>query len=297
VHRSKVVIIGAGPAGIAAAIQLKRYGIKPAVLEQDEIGGLLKNANLVENYPGFPQGISGPDLVELFKEQLENAAIPVSFERVVEIEFTDNVFISRTEQEIYTSNIAVIATGTKPKSVPDISIPGEIKDRIFYEVYPLLGVENKKIAIIGAGDAAFDYALNLSWRNKVTILNKSKQTKCIPVLQERCAKSENVAYLSEVHVNSMARNNSQVVLDCTRLYSQEQMKITADYVIFATGRIPCLDFLGEKLRKILPSLTEEKKFFMIGDVRNGNCRQIAISVGDGLKAAMDIHTEVRRDNK
>jgi thioredoxin reductase (NADPH) len=290
-----VVIIGAGPAGIATAIQLKRYGIEPVVLEQDEFGGLLKNANLVENYPGFPQWISGPDLVALFKEQLNNIGVPVSYERAVEIEFADEVFITKTNKKTYTSNITVIATGTKPKVDPDILIPDEIKDRMFYEVYPIMGVENKKIAIIGAGDAAFDYALNLSQKNKITILNRNKTTKCIPILRERCARKRNVEYLPEVRINAITKKNSQIVLGCTRLNNGEQMSISTDYLIFAIGRIPCLDFLGEGLKRTLSILTGEKRLFLIGDVRNGICRQTAISVGDGIKAAMDISREFRRE--
>lgn len=296
-HRTDVVIIGAGPAGIATAIQLKRYGIEPVVLEQDEIGGLLKNAHLVENYPGFPQGISGQDLVGLFKKQLDNAGVPVSYERVVEIEFADGVFITKTNQKTYTSNITVIATGTKPKVDPDISIPEEVKDRMFNEVYPLLGVENKKIAIIGAGDAAFDYALSLSQKNKVAILSRNKHTKCIPVLWERCVQNRKIEFLPEVSVNAVMMNNSLVVLDCTRLNSGEQMGISIDYLIFAIGRIPYLDFLGEELKRGLSILTEEQRLFLIGDVKNGTCRQTAISVGDGVKAAMDISTKFQKENR
>jgi thioredoxin reductase (NADPH) len=297
VHRTNVVIIGAGPAGIATAIQLKRYGIELVVLEQDKIGGLLRNANLVENYPGFPQGISGADLVKLFKEQLDNAGVSVNFESVKDIEFTDNVFITKTDQKIYTSNIAVIATGTKPKGVLDISIPDEIKDRIFYEVQPILGVENKKIAIIGAGDAAFDFAFSLSQKNRVTILNRSKETKCIPVLWERCTKNENVEYLPEVRLNAITKSDSRVVLDCTSLDNEEKIRINADYLVFATGRVPCLHFLSEELMQALSILTEERKLYLIGDVKNGTCRQVAISIGDGIKAAMDISTEIRRNDK
>ena len=192
IHNSEVVIIGAGPAGIATAIQLRRYNIEPVLLERKKIGGLLGNANLVENYPGFPGGISGLELVELFKKQLKNTGVKVDFENVMELEYEDGAFFTRTNKRAIKSNIIVIATGTKPRKNSGFSISDEIKDRVFYEIYPILGIKNKKIAVIGAGDAAFDYALNLCRENEVTILNRSEQTKCIPVLRERCKKSENI---------------------------------------------------------------------------------------------------------
>jgi len=82
-----VAIIGAGPVGIAAAIQLKRYDIEFMIFEKGKIGGLLRNANLVENYLGFPRGIRGRELVELFKEQLKNAGVKVQFEMVRELDY------------------------------------------------------------------------------------------------------------------------------------------------------------------------------------------------------------------
>lgn len=291
-----VVIIGAGPAGIATAIQLKRYNIDPILLEQEEIGGLLRNANLVENYPGFPGGIGGLDLVELFRKQLENAGVAVTFERVLEIDYRDKVFFTKTNREVFTSATIVIATGTKPKKISDLPISDDIKDRIFYEIYPILGIKNKKIAIIGAGDAAFDYALNLSQKNEVIILNRSKRANCIPVLWERCMKSENISYLPDVSLREINNERFKVILTCIHNDSQEKMLISSDYVIFATGRVPCLDILGRELKKSYEALRKANKLYMVGDVKNGIYRQTAICVGDGLKAAMEIFRNMGRDS-
>ena len=151
-----MVIIGAGPAGLSTAIQLKRYDIEPTLLEKEEIGGLLRNANLVENYPGFPSGVPGPELVKLFKKQLENAQIKVYFEKVLELDYKNGLFSIKTNQKKITCRIVVIASGTKPRKLSNLDLPTEIENHIFYEIYPLTQVTNKKIAIIGAGDAAFD---------------------------------------------------------------------------------------------------------------------------------------------
>jgi len=283
-----VVIIGAGPSGIATAIQLKRYNIEPVLLEQEGIGGLLRNANLVENYPGFPEGIRGLDLVELFKKQLENAGVRVTFERVLKIEYRDEVFFTKTNREVFTSSIAVIATGTKPRKISDLPISDDIKDRLFYEIYPILGIKNKKIAIIGTGDAAFDYALNLSQKNEVIILSRNERTNCIPVLRERCMKSENISYLCNVSVKEINNECLKVLLTCTHNDRQEKIQIGSDYVIFAIGRVPRLDILGQELKKSYERFRKANKLYMVGDVKNGIYRQTAICVGDGLKAAMEI---------
>ncbi len=288
-----VIIIGAGPAGIATAIQLKRYNIEPIILEQGEIGGLLRNANLVENYPGFPEGISGLDLIGLFKKQLKNIGVKVNFESVLELEYKNKLFFTKTSHRVIKSKITVIATGTKPRKI-SASISDDIKDQIFYEIYPILGIKNKKITIIGAGDAAFDYALNLSCKNEVVILNRSKRAKCIPVLMKRCMKSENIAFLCNVSVKEINNERSKPLLTCTYNDSQEKIQINTDYVIVAIGRDPCLNFLGSELKKHLEILINSNKLYLVGDVKNGIYRQTAICVGDGLKAAMEIYNKIRK---
>ena len=287
-----VVIIGAGPAGIAAAIQLKRYAFDIVLLEKEEIGGLLRNANLVENYPGFPEGISGINLVDLFKKQLKHTGVTVIFERVIELKYRDEMFLTRTNERTIRSNIAIIAAGTKPKKISFPPVSDEINNRIFYEVYPIHGIKNKKIVIIGAGDAAFDYALNLSQKNKVIILNRSKRAKCIPILMEKCMKSDNITHLSDVSVQEISNVNSEFLLTYTCNESQDKIQIEADYMIAAIGREPCFDFLGNEFKKKFENLLNTNRLYMVGDIKNKMYRQTAICVGDGIKAAMKIYNKI-----
>src|SRR4030042_3304639 len=111
----EVVIIGAGPAGISAALQLKRYGIDTALLERGDTGGLLRNANLVENYPAFPQGISGAELVQRLVEHLQCAAVKVTRAEVRAVSYQAGIFQISTTTGDFQASVLVIATGTKPK--------------------------------------------------------------------------------------------------------------------------------------------------------------------------------------
>jgi thioredoxin reductase (NADPH) len=282
-----VTIIGAGPAGIATAIQLKRSGIPPLLLEKSHIGGLLVNANLVENYPGFPQGISGVDLVKLFAAQLERTGQKASFEEVQKLDYGDDFLIQTSQRELH-SRIVVIASGTKAR---EIDFPVEARDRVFYEVRHIAGVEAKKIAIIGAGDAAFDYALNLSLQNEVTILNRSRALKCLPLLWERAQKSPRIAYKENAVVKAIKRTSEGLTL----IYEnpQGEWELQADYVIFAIGRKAQLDYLAPKLNKKASELEKSGLLYLVGDVKNENFRQTSIAVGDGVHAAMKIYRKLR----
>jgi thioredoxin reductase (NADPH) len=292
-----VVIIGAGPAGIATAIQLKRYNIEFILLEQEETGGLLRNAYLVENYPGFPEGIKGLELVKLFKKQLKKSGIEVSSERVLELEYRDSGFLTKTSKTTIMSKIAVIASGTKPKRISSLPVSDDIKDRIFYEVYPIRKLKKKKFAIIGAGDAAFDYALSLSQNNEVIILNRKEQAMCVRVLEQRCIKSKVISYSSNVSVAQINKKGKKLLLTLIHSDNQKESQISVDYVVIAVGREPCDDFLGGQLKKNFRNLLKARNLYMVGDIKNRTYRQTAICAGDGIKAGMQIYKKLKREEK
>jgi thioredoxin reductase len=233
--------------------------------------------------------------VELFRKQLENTGVEVRFEKVLELEYRDELFSAKTDRRVIRSNITVIATGTKPKEIPGLPLLDGIKDRIFHEVYPIQGVENKKIVIIGAGDAAFDYALSLSQKNEVLILNRSKQDKCIPVLRERCMKCESISYLGGVRVREINERGKGLRLTYDD-DNQDGNQIYADYVLIAVGREPCLDFLGNQLKRDLAKLIKMGTLYSVGDVKNEVYRQTAICVGDGVRSAMKICRKLRGED-
>ena len=227
-----VIIIGAGPAGIAAAIQLKRSGLNPVVFEKKKIGGLLNNANLVENYPGFPGGITGPDLAALFKEQLESFEIEIIYEQIKSLDYNNELFTARTESKEMQSKAAIIASGTRPKRSNDLKISDRIKSKIYYDVSNLLEANGKTITIIGAGDAAFDYALNLAKKNNVIILNRGKNIKCLPLLYDRIKEAKSIKYQAQTQVLKITEfSGNRLILKCRK--NNEDVDIISDCVILA----------------------------------------------------------------
>ena len=286
----QIVIISGGPGGIATAIQLQRYGLEPLRLERRELGGLLWNANLIENYPGFPNGVSGSKLIGLMKKQVERLGVEVKREEVMEVDWNESCFKVVTQKTERTADYLVIASGTKPKPLPNVVSPFA-KNKVFTEVWPLLEEVGKQIVIVGAGDAAFDYALNLSEkRNFVTILNRGETVKCLGLLSDRAAREPRITYRARMAVRQIKTDET-----ATRLLVQcEAEAFEADYVLFAIGRDPNLDFLSEEVRHREKELTEAGRLYFVGDVINGLYRQTAIAAGDGLRAAMQIYSRISK---
>jgi thioredoxin reductase (NADPH) len=285
-NHPEVLIIGAGLAGIAAAIQLKRYGLAPILIEKESVGGLLRNANLVENYPGFPNGITGPKLVALFERQVKRIGVDVAFDEVLHLDYKDG-WLAETKQTSYRPAVVVIASGTKPKMLP-LEIPERAKDKVLSEVWPLAKVSGKQIVIVGAGDAAFDYALNLAGRgNTVTILNRGRETSCLSLLRERADANPNIAYREQISIQRIETEESAGHLHLTT----DHCSLFTDYCLFAIGREPVLDFLSERVKMQERMLVESGKLYFAGDVHNGLFRQTAIAAGEGLRVAMEIYAK------
>lgn len=284
----EVIIIGAGPAGLATALQLKRYGINPLIFERDQIGGLLHNANLVENYPGFPGGISGPELVRIFKDHVRVNSLRIKPKNVEGLTYQDGVFQVVTSDRSFQARIVVIATGTKPRIFTDFEIPDDTRELIFYEIYPLLDRKEQRIAIVGAGDAAFDYALNLGKRNDVLVLNRGEEISCLPLLWERAKDIPSITYLPNISISRLESNpGHDMLLECSTPDGPKSIQV--DMLIGAIGRDAQLDFISGQFSKKAIQLVSHGDLYYVGDVTNGLYRQTAIAVGDGILAAMKIY--------
>lgn len=289
-----VVIVGAGPAGIAAAIQLRRSGVDFLLFEQKEIGGLLLNAHLVENYPGFPQGISGPDLVQKFKQQLERWEIPVSPGSVDRVEYRDGAFQVTTGGRELTGRFLVIASGTVAHRLPASVFQGEAEGRIFYEVSLISGICGRHVGIVGAGDAALDYGLQLAEHNRVTIFCRGDGPCCLPLLAKRAEEADSLDLRLRSQLQAVEKTGKGLLLHVATEGEPQGQALEVDYLLAAVGRSPALGFLGPSLESSEEKLSWDGCLYFAGDVKNDLYRQTGICVGDGIKAAMQIYERLRK---
>lgn len=341
---NNIAIIGAGPAGVSAAVQLRRYGFNVDIFESNIVGGLARNANLIENLPPFHKGISGKHYARLLKNNLLAYIDNPIYEEVESIEYRDNQFAIFTDSEIRKYDIVIIASGTKPNS-PSISLPES--ERIFYEVAELIkkingsymsflrmqesksslsflrmqesiivnktdNIKNKdeivnnqqietfsdscirrndkmekqkNIIIIGAGDAAFDYALNLANQggNNIKILNRNDKLKCLPLLFNRVKANPHIEYIENCELQAVESLANELIIN-TNIE-----KFNCDYLLFAIGRSDNRSFIGDSVKNNEIMLLNDKRLHYIGDICNGLYRQISIATGDGVRAAMEIY--------
>lgn len=279
-----ILIIGAGPAGMAAALQLKRTGFKPLLVEKNRIGGALLNAGWVENYPGFPDGITGKELVELFEHHICKIGIKVHHINIEYLQRKGNYLYAKTSSGNIKSKYAVIAAGCVPVH---IGIPGEEDNSgktVFYELRDVPITVGEKACVIGGGDAAFDYALSLADRRiQVNLLMRSNKPRCLKLLADRVKKCRQIRVIPGVEPLSFQKTEGGILLD---LHGDTAKEMQTDFVIIAVGRQPNLSFLSPDLSKI--SKWNCSPLFFAGDVINGDLRQVGIAVGDGIKCAMEI---------
>ncbi|MFZ5810031.1 MAG: NAD(P)/FAD-dependent oxidoreductase [Chloroflexota bacterium] len=280
-------IVGAGPSGITAGIQLTRSGISAVLIEKQQPGGLLRNANWVENYPGFPGGIGGEALANLMTRQMEQTGVEMFAEAVQSIHWDGTAFILKTSTVQISCALLILASGTKPIPLPEDVVHPSAKAAVFYEVTQLPPCRQAQIAIIGGGDAAFDYALHLCHHHQVTIYHRSSRARCLPLLWQRATLSPAIQINPNTQLISI-HDDGKGRLELTLQCQGERQMQRADFVLAAIGRQPALDFLSPALLQQMHQLEQEKRCFLVGDVHNGFFRQTAIAVGDGMRAAMQI---------
>jgi len=281
-----VAVIGGGPGGIAAAVQLRRSGLGVVLYEATRLGGLLWNARRVDNYPGFPGGVAGPALAGLLAEHVAAAGVTVRAAEVRTLDYDGSRFIIEDAGGAAAARAAVVASGTKPKTFADVTVTPEVWDRIRYDVVGLREERGRKFVVVGGGDAAFDYALTLAANNEVVILNRGPAKKCLPALGAEAAATSAIRYCANARITALAsRGGGVAVAYDTPTHSAESL---ADYVVFAIGREPASEFLAPQLVEKRRELETAGILHFIGDVKNGRFRQTAIAAGEGVAAGMAL---------
>ena len=291
---SEVIIVGAGSAGCAAAIQLKRSGMDPLLFEKDQIGGLANNAYSIENYLGFPDGITGVNFVDLLKKHLFLLEIKLIKEEIIEINWNSkkNTYFINSNLKIYESNYLILATGTVPKKTSILGEEELIKRKLlFFEPIKIQkeDIINKKIAIIGGGDAAFDYALNLEeLAAHITIFNRTNSFQCLPILFKRVRqKKKKITIKINKRIVKFGYKEFQNSPIQAELEFADNSKAYFNIVLIAIGRNPN-SFLINNLSE---ENVEKQGLFIIGDLKNKSYRQISLAASDGIKCAMKIVKE------
>jgi thioredoxin reductase len=182
-----------------------------------------------------------------------------------------------------------VASGTQPVPFTDVNIPADLSAKVFYEVFPICTVASKTVAIVGAGDAAFDYALNLARNNDVLILNRTDRIKALPLLVERATACSRIRYQENARLTSL-KSGPNGRLSLVWASAGAEHKTDVDYLIFAVGRQPLLDFLAAGVDS---TASENDNLYFCGDVKNARFRQTAIAAGDGIRAAMSIYGKLK----
>ncbi len=285
----EVLIIGAGPAGMTAALQLKRSGLKPILVERDRVGGALLNAGWVENYPGFPEGITGADLVGRFQNHIEKFDIRIHKKSIDNLAYKNGVFLAECKEGNIRCQAVIIASGSIPKRL-NVSGEAELLGRyVFHEYRDLPENPGKKVCIIGGGDVAFDYALTLAKRNvNVIIAMRSRRPRCLRLLEERASVNHRIKILSGLEPIEICDTDSDEQVN-VRFKNQDLPSVTCNLVLIAIGRSPDNSFISPE---IMNRHKTNSLLYFAGDVLNGSFRQVGIAVGDGLRCAMDISAKL-----
>lgn len=293
-----VIIIGSGPAGLAASIYTGRNGLSTLVLEREATGGELINRELIENYPGFSEGVEGPELVTGMSEQAENFGAEFEFAKVTGIEDSGDYKVVRTEDGDYTCRGIIIASGSLPRK---LGIPGEEEyagNGVFYcATCDGAKYAGKAVAIAGGGDSGVTDALALSRIcPKVTVLEFLPKPKASKVLLDRADEEDKISIRCAAKITAVVGEDHMTGLEIEDRDTGEKSRLDAEGLLVRVGLSPNTDFLKGTLEltrtgQIPVDMNMQTKLpgvFAAGDVRENSPMQIATAVGDGVTAAMAL---------
>ncbi len=294
---AKVVIIGSGPAGLTAAVYAARANLAPIVFAGAMYGGQLMLTTEVENYPGFPAGIMGPELMEAFRAQAERFGSIIHNVDVTGVDFRKRPFAVKTYDEQFTADSVIVATGASARW---LNIPGEARlrgrgvstcatcDGAFFR--------EKHIVVVGGGDSAMEEALFLTrFGRKVTVIHRRDSLRASKIMAERALHHEKIGFIWNTAVVEVIGEDNTTALRLKNLVDGEESVLEADALFIAIGHDPNTEiFKGQleldKAGYIVSAdgvLTNVEGVFVAGDVYDIRYKQAVTAAGMGCKAAID----------
>lgn len=291
-----VIVLGGGPAGLTAGLYLCRSKVDCLLLEQQLPGGQVVNSPLIENYPGFPEGIPGADLVELFKRQAERFGLEIqTFAKAMHVSNGGEIKTIALENREVQARAVIVATGRSPRKM---GIPGE-------EEYTGRGIsycatcdgplfKERVIMVVGGGDAAIEEALHLArFGSKVIVVHRRDALRASSYLQERALSEPKLEFMWNSELTEVKGDDVVHSVTVRNNVTNEKTEVPVAGVFFYVGNVPNTDFLkdvaeldqtgyvvtDEKLEGSIPGL------FAAGDVRANPFKQVLTAAAEGALAS------------
>ena len=303
----RLIIIGSGPAGYTAAIYTGRANLSPLVLAGTQSGGQLMITTDVDNYPGFPQGIQGPELMERFREQAERFGAEIVDRDVSFVDLSQRPFLVRSGDEVYTSDAIIIATGANAKW---IGLESELRlrgkgvsacatcDAFFFK--------GKNVYVVGGGDTAMEEAIFLAkFAKTVTVVHRRDTLRASKIMQERAMANPKISFIWNSVVSNVIGDDRVTALDLENVVDGSKRIVPAEGLFIAIGHIPStILFTGQLetdgtgyITVKNRTLTSVEGVFAAGDVKDSRYRQAVTAAGSGCEAALDAEKYLSEHHK
>lgn len=291
-----VAIIGGGPAGLTAAIYTGRGLLKTVVIEKLMTGGQATVTHQIDNYPGFPEGISGPELMGKFEEQAKRFGAEIKFATVETVTMEKNMKIINLGSEVIKAKTVILCTGAEPRK---LGVPGEAKftgkgvsycatcDGAFFR--------DAEVAVVGGGDSAVKEAIFLTkFASKVYVIHRRDELRAEKVTAQEAFKNEKIEFVWDSVVEEIIGDKELKELRVKNVKDGSVGSIPVEGAFIYVGMLPNTGFLkglltldeGNYIIADKDSHTDISGVFAAGDVRRKISRQVATAVGDGATAAM-----------